>query len=588
MNQDRIDKIGVSAAVTYFCRLGYINPHIVFDDKVAVWDGYLEIHKSKDSLSADDIDFTIDVQVKSSERDSNNFPPNEKQKIKVSDLNHYKNKGGTLLIKVLVGRSKCQLYFAYLGKLELNKILDTCEKEQGEKTINLDKAPNEHLIVRHKLRSIYLQGKHNLLSASQLESRSDYKLYIEAGPMHKKENPFLWMAANPVDILVSLPEFDEPFYVKEGPSYINTSKVINKPVEINGTVFFTSFQITTQQHGLDIKIGNFFSYSDCEPKDGKKVANLSIKPNSLSITTYIKELEFVLEFSKHKSFTLGGQNLSCPDIIINSKTIEVFEQRLNYCKLTVSLFEMLKLEPSFDIKKLSDNERESLDILINCLLKNQTLEKGRLDMPIHRFSIGECLIAVGVEEINDRLRLIDINKCRAIKKHSDGTEHKIPLISYCLAHNCVADNIYCDNIVDAYKVIYDETKCQDFFTEVSFDVLALIKFYDNESKHKDIFLSKALELSNWLISNTKEDSYDYNIHLINSLQCKYRMNEYFTDFEKERLNNLLYDNNLCLPAHILLGNKEDAIIAWNNLDDDNKALFKTFPIYNLYLKLTAN
>ncbi len=34
MNPNRIDKIGVAAAVDYFCRMGYIDPHINFDDKI--------------------------------------------------------------------------------------------------------------------------------------------------------------------------------------------------------------------------------------------------------------------------------------------------------------------------------------------------------------------------------------------------------------------------------------------------------------------------------------------------------------------------------------------------------------------------
>ena len=36
MNQKRIDKIGVAAVIDYFCRMGHIDPHINFDDKIPV------------------------------------------------------------------------------------------------------------------------------------------------------------------------------------------------------------------------------------------------------------------------------------------------------------------------------------------------------------------------------------------------------------------------------------------------------------------------------------------------------------------------------------------------------------------------
>ena len=57
MNQNRIDKIGVAAVVDFFCRMGHIDPHIAFDDKIPVWDGSIDIHKAIDSNSKEDIEF---------------------------------------------------------------------------------------------------------------------------------------------------------------------------------------------------------------------------------------------------------------------------------------------------------------------------------------------------------------------------------------------------------------------------------------------------------------------------------------------------------------------------------------------------
>ena len=86
MNPNRIDKIGVAAAVDYFCRMGYIDPHINFDDKIPVWDGDIDIHKVADSNSKDNIEFNLYIQVKSSEHTSNNFNTSIKQRIDIIDL----------------------------------------------------------------------------------------------------------------------------------------------------------------------------------------------------------------------------------------------------------------------------------------------------------------------------------------------------------------------------------------------------------------------------------------------------------------------------------------------------------------------
>ena len=127
MNQNRIDKIGVAAVVDFFCRMGHIDPHIAFDDKIPVWDGSIDIHKAIDSNSKEDIEFNVYVQVKSTEHKSNNFNSSVEQTIDINDLKLYKKNGGTLLIKVLFNKHKSQLYFAYLGKVTINKLLVTTQ-----------------------------------------------------------------------------------------------------------------------------------------------------------------------------------------------------------------------------------------------------------------------------------------------------------------------------------------------------------------------------------------------------------------------------------------------------------------------------
>lgn len=395
------------------------------------------------------------------------------------------------------------------------------------------------------------------------------------------------MAANPVDILVSLPEFDEPFYIKEGPSFIHTEKIVSESVKINGITYFNSFEIATQRFGFDISVGDFFKYSDCEPIDNHKIANITITPNSPDIKEYIKELEFILALVVYKSFTVGGEIIKCPDIALNEDCLKSIRQRLDYCKRTLSLFELLQLEPIFNINNLSDGEQESLNILINCLLGRHRIDRNRLNTPIHTFVIGayRIAVAVDVDEHDDTARIVDINKCRAIRRRDiDGKLQNFPIFSYCLNENCMADNIDFGNFIESYESIYKSSD-DDFLTFVNYDVLSLIKLYDENTSNKDLYLSKAFELSNWLMSKLNKKSYEYNVYFLNSVQCKLRLKEPYTDWETERLNELTKDNNFSLPANILLENKEAAQQAWNSFDDKDKESFKMLPIYNLYENL---
>lgn len=581
MNKDRIDKIGVSAAVSYFCRLGYFNPHIAFDDKIAVWDGTIEVHKSEDSLSAEDIDFVIDVQVKSSEIDDFNAINTVKQRISVSDLKHYLNKGGTLLIKALVNKTSSKLYFAYLGKIELNSLLEDCSEIQGDKTIQLKEAPGSAHDLIPELRSIHLQGRHNLITIDSLFNRSDYTLNTKIGPMPKEANPILWLASHATDILVALPEYEEQFYLSEGPSFIFNETEVKQPVSINGIKLFDSFQIGTRYKGGYYRINDFLKFD--HEIEGNNMSNYTIKPSAHKLGQYIRELQFVYLLNKHKSFSLGQTQIEAANFELDESSKREVYRLLKFWTDVASIFVTMKWdEPKFDIQSLSNNDITELHEMIEYIVHKKKIPVSDVTNRIKIYSIGGFQYALGITEIDDTYQYIDINYCQSICVNNETVGEQIyPVHAYLALNHIFPDNLSYDRLIESYD------KCKgayDLLEIANNNVLSYISQFD--LTNNSLFLEKGLELCEWQISNALTD--ELVIYNLNKFQIKRRLNIELSENEIDYLINLPSDNSqISFAVNVILNDKIRAMNIWKSISEEDRSFITNLPIYVLFEKLTT-
>lgn len=581
MNKDRIDKIGVSAAVSYFCRLGYFNPHIAFDDKIAVWDGTIEVHKSEDSLSAEDIDFVIDVQVKSSEIDDFNAINTVKQRISVSDLKHYLNKGGTLLIKALINKTSSKLYFAYLGKIELNTLLEDCSEIQGDKTIQLKEAPASAHDLIPELRSIHLQGRHNLITIDSLFNRSDYTLNTKIGPMPKEANPILWLASHATDILVSLPEYEEQFYLSEGPSFIFNETEVKQPVSINGIKLFDSFQIGTRYKGGYYRINDFLKFD--HEIEGNNMSNYTIKPSAHKLGQYIRELQFVYLLNKHKSFSLGQTQIEAANFELDESSKREVYRLLKFWTDVASIFVTMKWdEPKFDIQSLSNNDITELREMIEYIVHKKSIPVSDVTNRIKIYSIGGFQYALGITEIDNTYQYIDINYCQSICVNNENVGEQIyPVHAYLALNHIFPDNLSYDRLIESYD------KCKgayDLLDIANNNVLSYISQFD--LTNNSLFLEKGLELCEWQITNALTD--ELVIYNLNKFQIKKRLNIELSENEIDYLINLPSDNSqISFAVNVILNDKIRAMNIWKTISEEDRSFITNLPIYVLFEKLTT-
>ena len=582
MNNDRIDKIGVAAAVSYFCRLGYFNPHIAFDDKIAVWDGTIEVHKSEDSQTAQDIDFVIDVQVKSSEIDDFSTIETVTQRISISDLNHYLNKGGTLLIKALINKTSSKLYFAYLGKIELNSLLAQCSETQGEKCILLKEAPDSAHDLIPELRSIHLQGKHNLIKIDSLVNRSDYTLNTQIGPMPKEANPVLWLASHATDILVALPEHEEPFYLSAGPSFIFSETEVDQPVSINGMKLFDSFQVGTRRNGGYYRINDFLKFD--HEIEGKNMSNYTINPSAHKLSQYIRELQFVYLLNKHKCFSLGHEQIDASNFELDQNSKREIYRLLKFWTNVASIFANMKWgEPKFDVQALSKDDFTILREMIEYLVHNKSIPFSEIDDRIKVYSIGGLQYALGITENEGSYKYIDINYCQSICVNNETVGEQIyPVYAYLALNNIFPENLSYDRLIETYD------KCKgayELLEIANHNVLSYISQYD--LTQNSLLLQKGLELCEWQIENASKD--EIVIFTVNKFQIKKRLNIELSEEEIDFLINLPSDNSqISFAVNVILNDKIRAIKCWKSLSEEDRSFITSLPIYVLFEKLTKS
>ncbi len=587
MNQVRIDKIGVAAAVNYFCRMGYIDPHFEFDDKVPVWDGSIDVHKSENSESKEDIQFNIPVQVKSSEHRSNNFNTQITHPIEVHDLELYKRKGGTILIKVLFNKHKAQLYFAFLSKVKLTKLLSSCQVEKT-KAIQCNKAPETYKELFPSLKTMHLQSQYNLINKEELQGRDDFSVHFSAGPISIGEDPLIWLARNPTDILVKLQGLSMPFYLGDGPMRMFAKRTINEPVRIDGKIYFEKFTIGTIHTGFTLSVGDFLEYTDnsfIDEKSCSKIANLKVKPSASIIEDYVNELDFILAANTHNEVSFGSLKLDITAFQLSEESKNEITGNLRFWNCALNFFKKVGIPSRVDKSKFSDADIDTLEYLINVFeCKVHTVNKN-LTFPLVSFHIAQYLLCFGCEKINESdARLYDLRNCTTYRVNDITSEKRmVPIHSYCFSHNLFPQNLDYKEIVDAYAKYKIDA---EYLQLANLDALALVSEFDRTNDSK--FLYAAHRLQDWIVAKNTDS--DWNaIFRINVLQIWVREKKIFSEEENQFLYELCESDNYALKfaAHVLLDECDRAKIIWERHPEIHEGI-EPFAIYHLYKQLEIN
>ena len=196
---------------------------------------------------------------------------------------------------------------------------------------------------------------------------------------------------------------------------------------------------------------------------------------------------------------------------------------------------------------------------------------------IANFQIANLKILLHFKERDDGK--YDIKKyydCKreAVGEYTDGTRFSTSLYTILTAEDfATISNLNYEIIVDDLIQIDN----QGHIIRTTYTLLEMLKAHDmikNES-----ILEEAIRLADWLTQVEQTD-----VSLINLLQCYYRKRELRGD-EEDMLEDIIArnreDKQLGIAAHILLGNSKRARKMIDNLTEDQKRVFKEYPVYAL-------
>ena len=364
----------------------------------------------------------------------------------------YKGKGGTLLIKVLVNKNKAQLYFAYLGKIQINKLLESINDTQKTKDIKCYKAPKNYKELYSHLRTIYLQANHNLITLEELKDKKGWSFNVIAGPMENNTNLLDWIATNNIDVLVKLEGLSEQFYLSPGPARLYANVDINQAVTVDGVEYpFTKVTFGTNSEGHIISIDNFLKYQYHDfSNDNRQKNKIDITITSISdyVDERLNQLKFLQAIITHRYFCIGNVRLDVAFSELSEEDISSLKSNILFLQKTSDFFEQIHVSNHFNFKGLTKDEYDKLIFLVKLFNDEKPEALPCLEEPYTCFKIGDYNLCFGISKLeNIGFRFNDINNCFSSGIYQSGEEMSSAVHSYFFSKNVFPDNLNYSDIV---------------------------------------------------------------------------------------------------------------------------------------------
>lgn len=582
MDSSVIGKIGVSAVTIYLGADGYLDPHINYDDTIAMWDGCIYVYKSKEAFNNKKYSYRVPVQVKTEEYGNNDFPNETSFPVSVVSLKHYLDDGGVVFFKVLANGQSTKVYLSFLTKDEIEKALaDIKSSNQQYKTIRLKEAPEDRKVLLENLKRVYLQKNHERIDLSTLANRNDYKITFSTDSFKQNTDPLEYLATHSVDMMVSIKNIPGEFYVKGNPVELQITQMVNGDVSVGGFCYYKEFKKEYKKEGLYICFGNSltfrFPYSNEEQEDD--TISITIKIHASTIDEMIHELEFIIALQKHKEIVVNSYHLMVPEISCEDGRVEKWSESLVFWKNVKLVFERLHVVSSINPSVFLKKDKDELKTLIQAFVYEKVVFCNEKKDLLYIFDISGTKILVYAKYIQGReYRLYDIYESLASYYVDEKNIRRIaPVQSAILEQKELPSNLYLENMVETYKQYKKKNKLISI--RANQDLLNMLKHYDKEKNVR--LLEEAYQIASWLKTEKKSAVGSKNVLVLNYLQTVKRMKGSFDTDEIELLYKMKTNVNVeNFARYILLGDKNRATRYLEMIPEAEKAILKTLPIYH--------
>lgn len=595
MNTSALGDEGVVAVRSYFNRLGYIKPYINSDDTQPVWDGNLFIYNHRSEFTNDRLKFTVPIQVKTHEYESDDFPESTSYDIELINLENYKTDGGVVFFNVLVGPESSKIYVNFLTKSVIQKYLDTA-KGTKTRTVKFTRIPKNYTEIVGQLRTLHLQRTHTLVPFEQVKKYPNVQWAIDSYGLSSDHNPLEYITSNPVNILAIVEGFSTPLYVGDSATRISSVSLPEDIcIRIGEIVFFDSITRVVEGTTHTIKIGKSLILIFVKDNEATNVT-VSVDLHGESIEELIHEIKFIVAIFERKQILFNDSALDL-EIHVDSTLLDDWKSKLKFWNDVKDLFTLLHIEePILNIQQLSDAEINRIKTLIAGFLYGKIVigKNRRKEDHLEWISFSNIRVLVFARYLSDnRYRLENIfNTLSAFYKDVDGKLKSATVYSKVIGEDILASNVDWSNLLKSYQDAL--VRNPDFYERANWDVLWLLNLYDKHNRQS--IISAAEELLSWIMRTDNKTTWN-NVWRYNLIQIKLRKGDSLESSDREWLldqeesvpsNNEIDDSlkkQMLFSIQVLFSDTFKAKRIFERMTSDEKEFVSGLPIFNLYKKL---
>ena len=600
MDNIAIETLAVNFVKDKLVLCNHLTPFISDNDKEPSWDGFIYIYNTN-KKSKDDIFGRVPVQVKGKLVKKKDFAKKQiTYSVKTADLRNYLNEGGTLFLVVYLsenGENK-KIYYSELTPIRIRKILDVSPSAKS-RSIIFKELPDDN----NKIEQLAKLCFHNFKAQTSFANAPILTLQA----LTAKQKSINLCAYLPFDSQHDIPSLlfndDASFYadfngidfpIDINPEGLCISREIAIPVKVNGLIFYSSYNYSKTISEEKITISrNITLVLD----KANKSFTLNYNKSDI-LKEFITDSDFLIAVIESHSISLGDfvleMNMTTLKAENNNKfDLSVAKQELAFYKNVDQVLSILCFKGNLSISKLSRDELNTINILIESLLKKKPVRINDKFVPkIKKISIQDHCFYLHLKCIDVKKKtyiiydLFDLN-LKATYSYNGNDDR--PTSQYCLITQddiLNVDNIRIQDISTSFRPYMDD--CENI-KRLNTLLLSILLAYDTEKYwDQNALLLTAIDIANMILESEECEDVTYNTKKLNYLQTIKRHRKL-----DEKETNELYviienpENNDCekWAAYVILENGESARRYFEKLDANTKESIKDVPIYNLYQKL---
>ena len=599
-----IENIATAAVDTSISKTELLSAFISRGDKEPSYDGNIYIHedskKNKNNLRK------VPTQVKG-KLVHGQAPETITYPVAIVDLKAYQQNGGSMYFVVYIDKetgSALQIYYSALLPFKIMQLLKDC-KNTTSLSIQFTRFPDDNIEKTALFVEFFENAKlqasfagRQLPPLEDLQKRGGLEgLTIKYGGFrYSKEHPSIPKVTNGKEMFIyaNVKDIPSPIPVEYHPtvSHIVMSRELNYPVIVGDRLFFSSYQVVTQEDLSIIKVENCLTIAFPNPDNTDKSnengrVKITVSAGG-TLNQRIKSLPFIDALIKEEALTLGSVRL--PVHFEKEKLEKIhyseFDTQISTYQKIRRVLDQLHVTKDLDLDKCGDMDLWRLNALVGAVDEGATVYHVKEDLWfVSSVNIANIRVAMLCEKTEDGgYKMRDF-----FSNHIDivlGYEDEEPRVPHPVSQYSVLkkdDFLRLDNIV--YRTIIDDFKSIQNADELNADqanrmMLEMLKAYD-ENSNGDL-LNAAEEINDWLLISPENSAKE--IALINKMQIILRRRPLSFQDKQEisALINTSDDPTIKAGAFIILGETEEADKMLSSVDEKIRNEFKEYPLYHLY------